>query len=162
MLFNKNVINDFLTNIFNNLSNDKIDVSNFELDHICYRVESEERYFYYKNILLKYGKILSENIIGWREITTFKLDEPIIYKNRQISVLELPSPKVWSDYKEWFEHIEFVIKESFEEFIKKYNYISFDLKDINKKVNPDIRINYKNSSVKFHHNSLEYIINNFE
>jgi len=45
------------------LEKDKIDVSSYELDHICYRVESQERYNFVKNIFLEESKLLSEVLI---------------------------------------------------------------------------------------------------
>ena len=158
----------FLKNIFENISESGIDVSELELDHICYRVETLEKYLELKKDLLKVWKLLKENLIWWRKISTFKLKNPIIYKNRKIYLLELPSPKEWSYYKEWYEHVEFVIKDSFNDFIDKYSDIKFNKKAINKDRNPDIKIKYtqetwkyKNISVKFHHNSLESVISSW-
>lgn len=150
----------FLDSIFNDLEKIKIDVSNFELDHICYRVSSNLKYDYLKNELINYGSLLTENIISGRKISTFKLEEPIIYKNRKISILEIPSPKKWSDYKDWFEHVEFVIDLWFTDFMNKYSNIGFITKDLSKENNPDIKIKFSNYSVKFHHDSLENVINN--
>ncbi len=54
----------FLRTIFSHLASDQIDVSNSELDHICYRVETEARYEELKNILeTSYAVLLSEAII---------------------------------------------------------------------------------------------------
>jgi predicted metalloenzyme YecM len=148
----------FLDKIFKNLENDKIDISNYELDHICYRVESYQKYLEIKNQLLEISILLTETLIWWRNISTFKLNKPLIYKKRKIYLIELPSPKKWSNYSDWYEHIEFVIDESFESFIKKYSNIIFNKKAIKKRINPDIKIEYKNSSVKFHHSNLEKVI----
>jgi hypothetical protein len=37
-------VSPFLDNIFENMKTDGIDVSSYELDHICYKVETDERY----------------------------------------------------------------------------------------------------------------------
>lgn len=155
-------IDNFLKKIFNSLKEDKIDVSNYELDHICYRVLTYERYEKLKNDLNSFGKLLNETNIQGRNISTFKLNNPIIFQNRKIYCLELPSPKDESYYKEGFEHAEFFIDLSFEEFMKKYSNLNFDTKAISKKINPDIRRKYENHSVKFHNYSLEYVINFLE
>lgn len=152
----------FLDKIFEELKEDKIDVWNYQLDHICYRVSTSERYNIIKNELLIKWEFLSENIVSGRKIATYKLFTPIVYKNREIFVIEIPSPKQWSDYQEWFEHVEFVIDKSFSEFIKMYPNVNFSTKAINKKINPEIKVWYKNGSVKFHHYSLEYVIKHFE
>lgn len=150
--------NTFIDEIFKNLENDKIDVSKFELDHICFRVWTLEEYFSYKNKLENISDLLTETTIWGRNISTFKLNNPIIYKNRNIYLIELPSPKKWSNYKSWYEHAEFVIDKSFEEFMQEYKNIKFNEKAINKEINPDIKIDYNWCSVKFHHNTLEYVI----
>ncbi len=148
----------FLTKIFKNLDNINIDVTNYELDHICYRVETVERYDFFKKELIKLGDLLSEKMINGRLISSYKLFEPIIYKERKIWVIELPSPKPNVFYKEGFEHVEFVIDISFDKFKQKYREIKFSEKAINKKINADISIGFEDCSVKFHQNSLEYVI----
>jgi len=150
--------NCFLDELFINLKNDNIDISKLELDHICYRVSNNEKYNSLNKEILKYWKQLSENTISNRKIATYKLNEPIIYNNRKIYILEIPAPKEWSEYLDWFEHIEFVIKDSFENFIKNNSNINFVTKDLSKKNNPDIKIKYDKWSVKFHMDSLENVI----
>lgn len=93
--------NGFLQTIFTHLASDKIDVSSYELDHICYRVETEARYEELKTILeTSYATLLSEAIIGDRFISTYRLNDPIRYINRTISILELPAPKPGRFYSE--------------------------------------------------------------
>ena len=104
-------ISPFLQRIFTNLEKDHLDVSNFELDHICYRVETLPIYLSLKKMLSQQGPILSEEEVGGRLISTFKLNKPIIYQRRQINCIELPSPKQGSFYEQGYEHVEFVINE---------------------------------------------------
>lgn len=151
-------ITPFLDKIFAALQKDRIDVTDYELDHLCYRVASIERYETCKQLLLQKGILLTESIIGNRPIATFKLSTPIIYQGRTISCLELPSPKAGSFYPEGFEHVEFVIDEDFEKFMTRYYHLSFKTKAITKAVNPDISRQYDGFSVKFHHHPLEYVI----
>jgi predicted metalloenzyme YecM len=72
--------------------------------------------------------------------------------------LELSSPKDWSIAKEWREHVEFVIDIELEEFIWKYENIIFETKRLYKELNPDIAIKYLDCRVKFHKQSLQYVI----
>ena len=111
-----------------------------------------------QNGVLIFHSLLSEEKISGRNISTFKLSSPIIYNGREIDVLELPSPKDWSEYKKWFEHVEFVITESFDVFMGKYPQLDFITKDLVKENNPDIKIQYDNCSVKFHEQTLEEVI----
>lgn len=149
----------FLRTIFSHLASDQIDVSNSELDHICYRVETEARYEELKNILeTSYATLLSEAIIWDRFISTYRLNDPIRYINRTISILELPAPKPTKFYTEWYEHVEFVIDKSFDEFISEHPDLEFDTHSQWKMINPEISRNYQEGSVKFHHTSLEQVI----
>ena len=150
--------NEFLTNIFRRLEESGIDVSHYELDHICYRVETWERYLELTQVLATKGKLLAETMIGGRPIATFLLEKPFVYKDRIINCLELPSPKDGSPYKEGFEHVEFVIDLPFEEFMEKFPAINFKTKGMEKAVNPDISIKFPEGAVKFHHHTLEYVI----
>ena len=148
----------FLNEVFKYLEWEEIDVEQFELDHICYRVSLKERYSELKQELLKLGSLLTENEINGRPIATFKLNKPILFENRKIWCLELPSPKPGSNYSEGFEHAEFVIDVPFENFVNLYPNSFFDKKGLSKKVNADLRIQFGELSVKFHHHSLEYVI----
>lgn len=148
----------FLDHIFQYLSLKKIVVANYELDHICYRVETEDRYQYLKKNLLNLGELLTESQIGGRTIASIKLNQPIIYKNRKIWGIELPAPKKGSFYKEGFEHVEFVIDMPFDAFMKAYPDLNFVTKDLKKSVNQGITLKETDFSVKFHHHTLEYVI----
>ena len=148
----------FLDQIFHHLQEDQLDVSSYELDHLCYRVESIERYTELKEVCHKLGSLLSETLINGRPIATFKLQEPILYQGRAIKLLELPSPKPGSPYAEGFEHVEFVIDEDLDSFIARYPQLTFDTKGMKKAINPDVRLAYGPLSVKFHRHNLEYVI----
>lgn len=151
-------INAFLEKVLTALEADKIDISKYKLDHVCYRVSSVEDYKKYQTELSKLGTLLSETEINGRNISTYKLLKPIHFQDREISVIELPSPKEGKPHPESFEHVEFVIPENFEDFMAQHPNIKFDLKDVGKEINPDIRINYDGFTVKFHHQTLEYVI----
>lgn len=151
-------ITPFLDRLFEHLQEDEIEVSQFELDHICYRVETLQRYQELVQQLSPLGDLLTETMIGGRPISTFKLLTPIEYQDRTIYCLELPAPKVGSPYLEGFEHAEFVIDVPFAEFMNKYSKCKFKMKGMQKVVNPEISRKYDGISVKFHHHPIEYVI----
>ena len=151
-------ITPFLDQIFQHLAEDQIEVKDFELDHICYRVETDERYLELKGLLAEHGELLTETEIGGRPISTFKLQVPYQYRNREIHCLELPAPKEGSPYPEGFEHVEFVIGEPFQNFMNRYPNLEFKTKGMQKSVNPEISRKYTGVSVKFHHHHIEYVI----
>ncbi|HFA47985.1 MAG TPA: hypothetical protein ENJ95_03085 [Bacteroidetes bacterium] len=184
--------NSFLKNIFHALEKININVTNYELDHICYRTKNIAQYYFLKKELNNIGELLTESKINGRPIATYKLHQPIIlkhnrfcalragspllglgagggkctkpimvqyiYKNREIYLLELPSPKKGSHYPAGFEHVEFVINTSLEKFIAAHPNIDFDKKGMSKKTNPDVRVKFAGFSVKFHLHNLEYVI----
>ncbi|MEM8527489.1 MAG: VOC family protein [Bacteroidota bacterium] len=148
----------FLTDLFQEIKLQGIDVQYLELDHICYRVETTERYEALKEELLEIGELLVESEVGGRSIATFRLHEALIFEDRKIEILELPAPKPNNHYREGFEHIEFVISEDFETFMNRYAHCEFDTKGMKKVINPEIRLSFGERSVKFHHQSLEEVI----
>ena len=151
-------IDGFLEKVLTELKDDGIDASDLELDHICYRVETLERYRELKRELSKQGELVSEAEIRGRPIAVYRLREPIIFKDRRIYCVELPSPKEGTPYTDGLEHVEFVIKDSFSDFMKKHSDVKFETSDITKPVNPDIRIKYEGFSVKFHNKPLEDVV----
>lgn len=148
----------FIGNILTELKAKNIDVRKYPLDHICYRTDSIEQYLTLKNKLNQLGELLTESHINGRPIATIKLFEPIVFENRKIYLLEIPSPKIGSYYPAGFEHAEFVIDESLAAFMARYPNIDFDKKGLSKKVNPEVRIKFADFSVKFHLYDLEYVI----
>lgn len=151
-------VNNFLAKVFDALSRDGVDVSGCELDHVCYRVETSERYGELKQKLASQGELLVESEVGGRLIATYKLRQPILYQTRKIECVELPSPKKGTVYAEGLEHAEFVIGVDFENFMKAYPLVNFDTSALSKSVNPDVRVQYDGFSVKFHRESLEQVI----
>lgn len=149
----------FLGKVFDGLKKKKINVSNFELDHLCYRVDSFAGYRREKEKLSKLGAKLIESVVGGRKISTFELFKPLVFNDRKIKIIELPEPKENNKYREGFEHGEFVIDLSFQNFSKLYSYISFDWSGTFKKLNPELRLKLgDNLSVKFHHLPLTKVI----
>ena len=152
----------FLSRLFAALEQDGLEVAGYELDHLCYRVSSRERYEALKTGMADYGRVLSEKEIGGRPIATFELTSPIVFADRQIPCLEIPAPKAGSSYPEGFEHAEFVIDRPFAEFMAAYPHLDFDTKGMHKEVNPEIRLAYEGFSVKFHHHPLAYVIRHLD
>lgn len=155
-------VHGFLTEIFSKLEASGIDVSRYELDHLCYRVETQDQYLEMKHQLGSAGKCLGEHLIGGRPIATYKLHFPIVFefrdRTRSIACVELPSPKSSSPYVRGLEHAEFVIDESFEEFMEKYSYLNLSIQGMEKKHHPQIQLKFGGKTVKFHHMALDKII----
>lgn len=160
----RDVIGDagaFLDAIFEALKKQGVDVSRFLLDHICFRVASQELYAQKKLELSKFGVLISEAIIGGRLISTFRLIEPIRYGHRRIPLIELPSPKPSRPYATGLEHAEFVIDEPLEAFMKRYPSLTWNTSEMNKSHNAAVALSLSDEprrSAKFHRQSLEVVI----
>ncbi len=151
----------FLDKLTNNIQQTWIDISKLFIDHICYRTASNEDYEEKKTLLSNWSwELLIESEIWWRLIATYKLFDPIVYKNRLIDVLELPAPKQWVIHPTWREHVEFVIPESLESFYLKHSdKVQFITKWLAKKYNADVEIEFEPwVACKFHTQSLEKVI----
>lgn len=138
----------------------RVDTADWEMDHICYRVENRERYLEVRASLDQLGTLLSEANISGREIASYALDQPILFEGKSIPLIEIPAPKAESPYPEGYEHVEFVVNESLETFVACHPWIAFDVKGMHKVVNPEVRLPLGVLSVKFHTQSLAEVIRN--
>ena len=122
-----------------------------KIDHLCYRVESWERYEILKAIAEQHGSLLAESMVNGRPIASYKLHSPLMsLGGAKVSVLEIPAPKPGTSYKQGFEHVEIVAN-------LKLVQENPHLKD---RVVLDTEIHWKldTSLVKFHEQSLEDVI----
>jgi uncharacterized protein len=68
----------FVTQILEQVAQLGIDVSTYQLDHICYRVDHNDKYAAKKEQLAPLADLLVENLIGGRLIATYKLHKPLV------------------------------------------------------------------------------------
>ena len=151
-------VNQFVSKIVEKVP---IDLTKYELDHICYRCSTKESYIDILKALAKYGDTLVEGMIGNRPISIIKLFEPIkCQEGFTISCIEIPAPKQGSPYAEGLEHAEFVIGTDIDDahdntllkkMIEQYSSIKFDTRAIDKEINADIALQVDDTtSIKFH------------
>lgn len=148
----------FLDKIFTHIEQNKIDIKDWPIDHICYRTSSLENYQESKKYFEQLGELLIESDVNGRPIASYKLYEPIKYKHYSIPVVEVPAPKKGKDTLEGFEHIELVMDANFNEIIDKYPHCKFDIKGLSKELNPELEIEFEDCAIKLHHQSLEEVI----
>ena len=150
---------DFLNQLFNKLTQEKIEIApHWDIDHLCYRVDSLNRYEELKSLFTTFGKQLIESDVNGRPIATFKLNSAIVFKEWAIDVVELPAPKVSKPTKEGFEHIEVVCDDAFSDLEAKYKHLKLDLGGLKKDFNQEFEIDLGERNLKFHHMSLESVI----
>lgn len=104
----------------------KINLTDYQIDHLALRANSKEKAKNWLTELLKYGKILSSNIVNHRPIYLIELDEPVNFIGQSVDVIELPFPKNKQYPQETWEHIEivipFLLNESVESWVNRiYN-----------------------------------------
>jgi predicted metalloenzyme YecM len=149
----------FLEDVFNDLKTNHIEILNsWEIDHICYRADSLKTYEELKENFSQFGELLIEAPVSGRPIATYKLKTPIKFKDWIIGLVELPAPKASKITKKGFEHIEVVIDLSFETLQERYKHLTLDLKGLAKELNPELEIVLGERNIKFHHQSLEKVI----
>jgi predicted metalloenzyme YecM len=136
-----------------------IDVSEYLMDHVCYRVADLRRYEDLAHAWRLYSSKTHESLVNGRPITVFVLEQPIVVAGRIIRVLELPAPKEGSPYPEGWEHAEFVIDEPFAHFMSRYDEHVFDTKSLHKELNPELGYKLPEGlQIKFHQAPLEQVI----
>jgi len=136
-----------------------LDLSKYIIDHVCFRVENQEQYNFYREDFKNLGDLISEAIIGGRPISTFKFKSPVLMGDKSIPCIEVPSPKDGAVYSLGLEHIECVIPEALTVFIQRFPGLKFDLRALKKALNPEVALRLPSGkSIKFHNQSLETVI----
>ncbi|MFZ3229428.1 MAG: VOC family protein [Pseudobdellovibrio sp.] len=147
----------FLKNLIIELNHLKLNTSQMIIDHLCFRVETLEQYHSYKKLFLLQSTLLTETVFNGRLISTFKLNKGLKVGDKVIDCVELPAPKSGVHYSLGFEHAEFIIKETFETFIKRYPNFNFNISG-NLMTNPELTFKAKAGQAKFHYTTLERVI----
>lgn len=128
------------------------------MDHICYRVETIDRYREMLEKLKEFGTLLGENEVSGRMIATFELDEYLRADGWTIPYLELPAPKEGSPYSEGLEHVELVVIGSLERFMTRHSDLPFSHGGMSKAINPEAGLKAEGISVKFHEQQLGAVV----
>lgn len=128
------------------------------MDHICYRVETDEQYGRMREKLKNFGTLLGENEVSGRMIATFELDEYLQADGWTVPYVELPAPKEGSPYQEGLEHVELVVLGSLERFMARHRDLPFSRGGMGKAVNPEAGLKAEGISVKFHEQQLGAVV----
>lgn len=133
-------------------------LATFMLDHVCYRVGTQEEYDECFRQLSKemQAQLLIESEIGGRMIATFKLKEPIVFMDticggieRKVDVVELPAPKPGRFYPSGLEHVEFAFNNNnnntgsiftLASFMAMYPTLEWKTDGMKKSSNADVRL----------------------
>ncbi len=121
-----------------------------ELDHLCYRVETMQRYEEMKRVLGEFALLRAETPVQGRMISIFELNKYIESNGWTIPYIELPAPKQASPYAEGLEHAEFVVVGSLEQFQWRHADVVFDSKAMDRPINPELGLKTDRAAMKFH------------
>ncbi len=145
----------FLDKIFNNLKNIDFNLNDLEeLDHIAYRTEDAANYEKLKKEIIVFSNAHSEVIFGGRKILVCRLKKPLLYNKLKITGIELLAPKGNNKFKNGLEHAEFIVKNNLEDIKEKYRTIIFNLDAYDRKINPELIIEFQDCAVKLHTENL--------
>lgn len=100
-----------------------------------------------------------ESEVNGRLISTFKLPSPILFNDWEIDLIEVPAPKAGKITTDGFEHFEIVSDLTFDEIKSRYAQCQFDESGLAKDFNQELEISFNGFALKFHHLSLESVIN---
>lgn len=131
----------------------------WDVDHLCYRVETLERYQQMKSLFATFGNLLAETEVNGRPICTFKLAKPVIHRHYQIDLVELPAPKPGKTTPEGFEHIEIICDLPWDEMKRKYAALKLNEGGLKKDFNAELELELGPRNIKFHYLSLESVVN---
>ncbi len=149
----------FIEGILKKINEFGIDVSDLNMDHIGYQASSNEDYDNLRTDFDKIGDYVSEKIVGGRRVGIYKLKEPLRYKQYVNEAIELVAPKEGQKCSSGLDHVEFVLKETFDSFMKKYPNLSWDTSKTNQPMFPMITLKLSNTTqVKFHYTPVLEIV----
>ena len=131
---------NFLDSWFFEIKKLGIDVIDFPLDHLGYSVSSGEEYDKIKSEFLAMGKLFREAMVSGRRVSIFELFKPLKYEDYLISAVELIEPKTGESRKSGYEHAEFTIDFPFEDLVKKYPSLPWDINNVNRSDFPRLKI----------------------
>lgn len=152
--------NNFLTMAFAELERKNFALErHWHIDHLCYRTSTQENYLSIKKQFEQFSKLLIESEVNGRLISTFKLPAPIIFNDWEIDLIEIPAPKSGKITTDGFEHFEIVCDLTFDEIKSRYAQCQFDESGLAKDFNQELEISFSGFALKFHHLSLESVIN---
>lgn len=151
----------FLEKLLSSLIDKKVDVTNMEMDHIGYQTSSSEEYERLLPEFTKLGPQVREALVNGRRVAIYKLNDKLKYKNFVISAVELVEPTSGQSGTSGWEHAEFVIKDSFDDFLKKYPNVDGNTSAISQDTFPMIKLKIGNGlQAKFHLKPVLEIISN--
>lgn len=149
----------FLVRLFAEIIASKFELrAHWNIDHLCYRVETIERYQSLRSELASFAEFLTESMVNGRPISCFRLRTPIWFQDWAIDLIELPAPKPGKPTKEGFEHIEIVPDLALTGIVQKHPKCNFEHKGMEKYFNQELEVAFESGAMKFHSLALASVV----
>src|SRR5690348_17450222 len=95
-----------------------IDISSYELSHLCYRVAEWDEYVRVRSLLERHAVANRENVWNGRPISLIVPAEPLeVLDGRVVPLIELIPPVHQRVYKMGLEHLGVVVGDTFDAFV---------------------------------------------
>lgn len=135
-----------------------VDLKDYPIDHLCFRVQTVEEYQRIKPLIQKFSKGVLENAHHGRPVTKFLLSEPLIVGNYEIPVIEMPAPKQGQVINTGLEHLEMVVGDDYERIKERYASL-WSGTDDSGEFNQPMFVAFNNGhSIKFHKLPISEVI----
>jgi len=142
---------EFLDELFSRIAKLGLDVSDLEMDHIAIKTATLDEFNELKPEIAKFAKLKQENMVRGKPVDIYELNTPWIYKNYSISAIEIIGPNIGEVVITGFEHVEFVLKNGFQDFLNKYPDLDWDTSIMNAPDFAMIKLKLgEDMQVKFH------------
>lgn len=147
--------NSFLGNITYQVAGLGVKITKHELDHLAYQTNSGKQYDSLKETVAEIGTFVREGMVNGRRVGIIKLKSPLIFEDFKINAFEIIEPKPDQSCDSGFDHIEFVLNGSFQDFLNEYPQVNWDTSAMDRSEFPKITYRLPDGkSVKFHLQSI--------
>lgn len=120
---------------------------------MAYLVGSNDEYEALKPEFLKAGKLVSEDLVSVYKVGIFKPKKDLVIEGQRIKAFELLCFQESKEIKPGVDHVEFVVKDGFEEVLKKYPALAWNTKAMKRDIYPKLTIDDL-SGVKFEEEAI--------
>lgn len=126
----------FMRNVFSQLHKLGIDTDTLFVDHIGYQANSAKDYEDKLETLKTFGEIIGEHIVGGRRVCVINLNDSLNFEDNTFNIIEVFEPREGQIVQSFWEHIEFLVPDTLEEFIKLYPNIKWNTDALNREEFP--------------------------
>jgi predicted metalloenzyme YecM len=118
---------------------------------VGYRASSRTDYDLRKKEAEVEARLIHENEVSGRTVAIYQLEQPYRYGRQSILGFEIVAPRADETCASYWEHVEFVSRQTLQELVAKYPNVQFDQSAISRAEFPKVAIRFEDGlSAKFH------------